>query len=137
MALLNLQHITLSFGSRPLLAGIDMQIHAGEKISLLGRNGSGKSTLMKLINGDIEPDEGARILEKGIKTALLPQEVPGHLTGTIRDIVAGGITSHHAGSFEEETDHHRIERALSLLAMDPGLLFENLSAGMKRRGLFG
>lgn len=137
MALLNLQQITLSFGSRPLLDGIDMQIHAGEKISLLGRNGSGKSTLMKLINGEIEPDEGTRILEKGVKTALLPQEVPGHLTGTVRDIVAGGIAPHHAGGFEEETALHRIERALSPLAVDPCLLFENLSAGMKRRVILG
>jgi ATP-binding cassette subfamily F protein uup len=137
MALLNLQHITLSFDSRPLLDGIDMQIHAGEKISLLGRNGSGKSTLMKLINGDIEPDGGARILEKGVKTALLPQEVPGHLTGTVRDVVAGGIAPHHAGGFEDETALHRIERALSLLAVDPGFLFGNLSAGMKRRVILG
>jgi ABC transport system ATP-binding/permease protein len=137
VALLNLQDITLSLGSRPLLDGIDMQIHAGEKISLLGRNGSGKSTLMKLINGEIEPDGGTRILGKGVKTALLPQEVPAHLTGTVRDIVAGGISPHQDDGSGEEIALHRIERALSLVSVASGLLFENLSAGMKRRVILG
>ncbi len=137
MALLNLQNVTVSFGACPLIDGIDLQIHPGEKISLLGRNGSGKSTLMRLINGEIEPDAGARIIEKGVTTALLPQEVPGHLVGTVRDVVAGGIAPHHAGGLEEEAAHRRIEHALSLAGVGPGLLFENLSAGMKRRAILG
>ncbi len=137
MALLNLRRVTLGFGSIPLLDGIDMQIHAGEKISILGRNGSGKSTLMKLINGEIEPDGGTRILEKGVTTARLPQEVPGHFTGTVRDVVAGGIGPAHGGAYDDETAHRRIERAIALLSVDPALNYENLSAGMKRRVVLG
>ncbi|HRZ26861.1 MAG TPA: ATP-binding cassette domain-containing protein [Spirochaetota bacterium] len=137
MALLNLQNISLSFDGSPLLDGIDLQIHAGEKISLLGRNGSGKTTLMRLMNGEIEPDGGARIVEKGVKTALLPQEVPAGLEGTVRDVVTGGLLRRHEGGAEEEIDHYRVERALSMVAVDPGLSFSDLSAGMKRRVILG
>ncbi len=137
MALLNLQNISLSFDGSPLLDGIDLQIHAGEKISLLGRNGSGKTTLMRLMNGEIEPDRGARIVEKGVKTALLPQEVPAGLEGTVRDVVTGGLLGRHEGGDEEEIDHYRVERALSMVAVDPGLSFSDLSAGMKRRVILG
>ncbi len=142
MALLNLQSISLSFSSIPLIDHVDMQIHAGEKIALLGRNGSGKTTLMKLINGDIDPDDGVFVREKGLKTALLPQEVPRGLEGTVYDIVASGIVPHNISgsamnSHEDENVPHRVEKVLSMLAIDPGLRFENLSAGMKRRVIMG
>ncbi len=142
MALINLQSISLSFSSVPLIDHVDMQIHAGEKIALLGRNGMGKTTLMKLINGDIDPDDGELVREKGLKTALLPQEVPRGLEGTVYDIVASGIIPH--GRYGHDIDIHedenvprRIEKVLSMLSIDPGLRFENLSAGMKRRAILG
>ncbi len=40
LALLNLQNVTLAFGSAPLLDGVDLQVHEGEKIAILGRNGA-------------------------------------------------------------------------------------------------
>lgn len=139
MALLNLQNITLSFGSAPLFDSINLQIHKGEKITLLGRNGAGKTTFMKLINGEIEADSGELIREKGLKTALLTQEVPMSLPGTIYDVIEGtSIHSKiHHDSFEEQKKLQQIEITLSLLDIDRNLIYKDLSAGMKRRTLLG
>lgn len=142
MALINLQNVSLSYSHHPLLDDINLQIQPGEKITLLGRNGAGKSTMMKLINGDIPSDSGSVIREKGLRTALMSQEVPSSLTGTAYDIVAHGIADydtliHHLDAAEERKVREQIDRALSLLSLDPQLRFENLSAGMKRRVLLG
>ncbi len=132
MALLNFQNVTLAFGSAPLLDGVDLQIHEGEKISLLGRNGTGKSTMMKLINGDLQPDTGSLVQDKNMRTSLLTQEVPSDISGTIQEMISSGVTHH-----DEKDAHRQIERTLSLMSLDADVQFETLSAGMKRRVLLG
>ena len=63
--------------------GISLQVEPGERIGLLGRNGSGKSTFMKLVAGVIAPDGGEIVRSGGARVALLPQDVPDHLAGTV------------------------------------------------------
>jgi cobalt/nickel transport system ATP-binding protein len=46
-------------GRQPALDGIDLTIHHGERVAILGANGSGKSTLLKLMDGIIAPTSGA------------------------------------------------------------------------------
>jgi ATP-binding cassette subfamily F protein uup len=94
MGLIWINEVSVSFGGPRLLDGATLQIETGERIGLLGRNGSGKSTLMKLLVGDITPDSGAIIRSNDIKIAMLPQDVPDHLPGTVYDVVAAGGTSH-------------------------------------------
>ena len=142
MALMNLQEITLAFGGPALLDSIDVQIHDGEKICLLGRNGAGKSTLMKIINRDLDPDSGRIICDDHITTALLSQDVPDNISGSVYDCVESGFIPHnmhdgHLDAHEEKQKHEHTRRVLSLLTLDPALRFEQLSAGMKRRVLLG
>jgi ATP-binding cassette subfamily F protein uup len=142
MALINIQNITLGFGGSPLFDGLDLQIHRGEKIALLGRNGAGKSTLMKLINGEAEPDAGMVVRDRGLSTSLLAQQVPDDVSGSAYSVIAGGIAHpdllrHHMDSHEEMKARRQTERALSLLGLDGDEIFETMSAGMKRRVLLG
>ena len=74
--------------------GVTLQIEAGERIGLLGRNGSGKSTLMKLLVGDIAPDAGGIVCSGEVRIAMLPQDVPDDLPGTVYDVVAAGCREH-------------------------------------------
>lgn len=59
-----LENVTRSFGSRPVLQGLDLRIGAGEIVSLIGRSGSGKSTALRLLAG-LDDDAGGRILLSG------------------------------------------------------------------------
>lgn len=94
MGLIWINDVSVKFGGSPLLDGVSLQIEAGERIGLLGRNGSGKSTLMKLLVGHIAPDTGGIIRSGDVKTAMLPQDVPDDLAGTVYDVVASGGQEH-------------------------------------------
>ena len=131
MALLSLRNVCLAFGGPRLLDNVDLQIEQGERVCLLGRNGEGKSTLLRLLKGEIAPDDGEVIRQQGLRVARLTQEVPQELTGGIADVVAEGLpASDSAGAHD-----HRVEAVISRMGLDAEWRFEALSSGMKRRVL--
>ncbi len=89
MALIHLKNISLAFGIAPILDNVDFTLNQGERVCLIGRNGEGKSTLLKLIHGDLKPDNGEIIIDSGVKVAMLEQDVP-ETCGKILDIVMNG-----------------------------------------------
>ena len=91
MPLITLKNLSLSYGTPPLLDAINLHIDANERVCLLGRNGAGKSTLLRLINGEIQADDGSITIPQGIRIAKLNQEVPADLDGTINEVVADGL----------------------------------------------
>ena len=117
MGLIWINEVSVSFGGPRLLDGASLQIEAGERIGLLGRNGSGKSTLMKLLMGDITPDTGEIIRSGEIRIAMLPQDVPDDLPGTIYEVVASGGREH----LELLREYHDLTLQMSR-AGDDGLL---------------
>jgi len=94
MALIWINNVSVSFGGPLLLDGAALRIEEGERIGLLGRNGAGKSTFLKMLNGDIPPDQGEIVKNSNTRVSLLPQDVPDHLAGTVYDIVASGGQEH-------------------------------------------
>lgn len=61
--ILEIEGARKSFGFVTVLNGVDLQIHEGEILALLGDNGAGKSTLVKAISGILPLDEGEIRLE--------------------------------------------------------------------------
>jgi ATP-binding cassette subfamily F protein uup len=133
MAIVSLLDVSLSFGGAPLLERVNLQIDRGERVCLVGRNGAGKSTLMKVIAGELRPDEGQVFRQDGAGIAMLRQEVPTGLAGTVQAVVEG-----EGGSFEEHNDwerHDRVERLIEKMGLPAEAEFASLSAGQKRRVL--
>ncbi len=89
--ILSLRNIHLTFGGDPLLKGADLSISKGDKTCLIGRNGSGKSTLLKVAAGLVEPDEGKRFIQPGVKISYLPQEQDFYGYKTVLDYIIADI----------------------------------------------
>ncbi|MCA9437643.1 MAG: sugar ABC transporter ATP-binding protein, partial [Candidatus Omnitrophica bacterium] len=60
---LSMTDIHKAFGSTQALAGVDLEVQAGEVLALVGENGAGKSTLMKILSGALRADRGKMVLE--------------------------------------------------------------------------
>ncbi|MGN0832820.1 MAG: ATP-binding cassette domain-containing protein [Kiritimatiellia bacterium] len=74
--LLSLQDVSLAFGGPQVLDRVSLSIHKGLRAALTGRNGEGKSTLMKVIAGQLEPDDGEIVRTPGLKLVYVSQAVP-------------------------------------------------------------
>lgn len=91
MALLSLQEVSINFSGKSLLDKTDLHIEEGERVCLVGRNGAGKSTLLSILAGIQEPDSGQVIRGQGVQFGYMPQDIPPEWTGTVFDVVAGGL----------------------------------------------
>ena len=130
MALLSLHEISYSFGDTALLDGASLHMEPGERAALVGRNGAGKSTLLSLIAGENAPDSGTIVWQKGARMAFLPQDVPAHLSGTVRSIVEAG-----ARESQQPVEDHQVDASLHGLGLDAEADFKTLSGGNQRRVL--
>jgi ATP-binding cassette subfamily F protein uup len=89
--LLRLDRVSLAYGSRPLLAEASLQVEAGERVCVVGRNGEGKSSLLRLFTGAMLPDAGTVWVRPGARVAMLVQDVGAIATGTVAEVVTGGL----------------------------------------------
>ena len=71
---ITLANISKNFTSKPLFQNLTLQLDVGSRLGLIGRNGMGKSTLLKMIMGDMEPDEGSVKCTPGMRVSYLSQE---------------------------------------------------------------
>ena len=142
MALLSLRNLSFTWSGPPLLDNATIEIERGERIGLLGRNGAGKSTLMKIIVGEVKPDDGTVQLAADAKIARLVQEVPDEETRdrTVTEIVREGYVLDDSAADDEHSHNeweaeHAVERVLSRMKLNGDVAFSTLSSGMKRRVL--
>ena len=56
---LEIKNIRKAFGDNEVLHGVDLTVHRGDRIAIMGPNGIGKSTLLKIVMGDLDPDAGS------------------------------------------------------------------------------
>ncbi|MDC0295279.1 ATP-binding cassette domain-containing protein [bacterium] len=139
MPLISIEQISIGFRGPSLLDDVSAVIESNQKIGLLGRNGAGKTTLMRMLTGEIQPDQGVINSIPGLKVARLVQDVPRNVTGTIREVVLASQEKSEANISDWDAEtwevEHAVDRTLSKMELDPELEFSTLSSGMKRRVL--
>ncbi len=90
------EHLTLAYGTRTVLADLDLTIQSGEFWFCLGPNGAGKTTLMQTLLGCVEPRQGRLWLHSQLANRLRLGFVPQHcdlnpaLPTTVREFVQLG-----------------------------------------------
>lgn len=72
--ILQLEHITKSFGSRTLFSDVTFKLEEHDRLALVGPNGAGKTTLLNIITGHEDADSGRVLFAKGAKVGYLEQE---------------------------------------------------------------
>jgi zinc transport system ATP-binding protein len=75
MSLLALENMSLMFGHKTVLTGIDFKISRGEIVTIVGPNGSGKSSFLRAIIGAVQPTKGRIRRAKDLKIGYVPQKL--------------------------------------------------------------
>ncbi|MFT3975054.1 MAG: ATP-binding cassette domain-containing protein [Amaricoccus sp.] len=122
--LLTLADIHLTFGGDPLFDGVDLAVHPGERIALVGRNGSGKSTLMQVIAGSVQPDSGERFVRPGTLVGYMAQDPDFAGFPSLAAFVAADLA---------EGEDWRAAAAMEGLKLDGTLDPASASGGERRR----
>ena len=147
MALFEVRGLKKAFGRNLVLDGLDLDIFAGEVITIVGESGSGKSLLLKAMMGLIEPDAGTirfdgkevtgQTEQQWVQTrqriGMLFQESA--LFDSLDVFENVGYALREQTSMTEEEISKRVAETLSLVAL-PGIeqmAPSDLSGGMRKR----
>ena len=145
--ILELKDINKSFAGIQVLHNVNLTLHAGETVCLVGENGAGKSTLIKILSGAEKPDSGSitlfgrtwsslqpsQAMELGVATIY--QDVDLVDTLSVADNIFQGAEIRKNGIFidrrKQEEKAGEILRALNM-TIRPDVLVETLSPGQKQ-----
>ncbi|MEF2230409.1 MAG: ABC-F family ATP-binding cassette domain-containing protein [Pseudodesulfovibrio sp.] len=75
MSRITVQNLSKSYGGETLFAEVSLEVVPGMRLALTGPNGCGKSTMLKVLAGEIEPDEGRITLTRGAQVGYVAQEM--------------------------------------------------------------
>ncbi|ODS63070.1 MAG: ABC transporter ATP-binding protein [Arenimonas sp. SCN 70-307] len=88
------RNFALRRGERLLLSQVDLALHAGWRVGVIGRNGCGKSSLFAAILGEVEADQGDIDLPGKVRIAWVAQETPSLPDPAIDFVLSGDVEVH-------------------------------------------
>jgi ATP-binding cassette, subfamily F, member 3 len=109
MAIATATTLDVHVGGKLLFADVSFKLEPGERMTLSGRNGAGKSTLLRILAGELSPDSGSLVLQKGARVALHDQRPPREPELSLGEYVFAGRTD----MLETEAELARLEGAMS------------------------
>jgi len=107
-AMLNINGITVRLGGRTILDRASATLPARSRVGLIGRNGAGKSTLMKVMIGQLDPDDGEIEMPRKTRIGYLKQEAPSGNSTPIETVLAAD--TERAALLKEAEDCHDPDR---------------------------
>jgi zinc transport system ATP-binding protein len=137
----------VAYGERPVLRGVDLTVHGGEVVAVLGANGSGKSTLIKAALG-LVPLAGGQVLLFGTplrqfrqwsRLGYVPQRIgaAGGVPATVAEVVSSGRLGRRGWRPASKADKAAVSAAIAAVGLadrvrDP---VSTLSGGQQQRAL--
>ncbi len=102
-ALIRFDEVSLAFGDQAILRQASFQLEPRERVCLIGRNGAGKSSTLKLLTGELEPDDGEIFRPNNVRIGVLDQTLAEGSEQRVRDFVAAGLRAHstHIEAYQE------------------------------------
>ncbi|MGY1458118.1 ABC-F family ATP-binding cassette domain-containing protein [Luteimonas sp. A534] len=94
--MISFRNFALRRGERLLLSDVDLSLHAGWRVGVVGRNGTGKSSLFAAVRGEVEADRGDLDLPTRMRIASIAQEMPSLPDPAIDFVLAGDVAVHAA-----------------------------------------
>ncbi|PID48116.1 MAG: ABC transporter ATP-binding protein [Proteobacteria bacterium] len=88
--MVNVNSITMRFGSQLLFEDINLELDGGKRYGLIGANGAGKSTFMKILSGELEPTSGNISVKSGLRVGVLGQNQFAYEDFSLKDAVLIG-----------------------------------------------
>lgn len=148
--LLQARNLTMSYGDRPALCGVNISLAAGEVVSLLGPNGSGKSTLIQCLFGHLHAEGQIVWFDRPLRqwnrrelarrVAYLPQ-APVYQPGqTALEVLQLGRSPYWAGfGLESPRDAEVVKQVAAQLSLEEILQrpLDELSGGQRQRVFIG
>ncbi|MFB7029160.1 MULTISPECIES: metal ABC transporter ATP-binding protein [unclassified Streptomyces] len=146
-AVVSVRGATAALGGRPVLRGVDLTVHRGEVVALLGANGSGKSTAVRSVIGQVPLTSGTielfgterKRFRDWARVGYVPQRTTAAsgVPATIREVVTSGRLSRRRFGRLSKADRAAVERAIALvgLADRAGDSVDALSGGQHQRVL--
>ena len=122
--LCSLEDIRLRQGEGWLFEGLSLFVGEGDRLALIGRNGAGKTTLFRLLQGELEPDQGRRTVRPRIRIVTLAQDPAVAGFATLADFALAGPDAPPA---------HAVHAVADQLGLDLALAAATASGGERRR----
>jgi len=143
---LQIKHLSKSFGKNKVLSGIDLNVRRGSVMGLMGENGAGKSTMMRCLFGIYSKDEGEILLDDKVVSfsgpkdalengvAMVHQELNQCLDRTVLDNVYLGRYPTKFGIVDERLMMDKCQALFASLKMniDPKKIMRTMSVSQRQ-----
>ena len=121
----SLREACISFGKKEIFKDLDVNVHRGDLIALIGKNGVGKSTLMKIISDKQDLDQGELWKSPGLQTSYFSQQFDLKESNTVEEELTKVL--------DIKDEQYKIDIFCKNLVLDKFSVISSLSGGQKRR----
>lgn len=97
-----LSHVYKGYDGLPVLKDINLEIHRGDKIGVIGNNGRGKTTFLKLLAQKLQPDKGKLIVGHQVKVGYFPQNHTEEVDKTVDITLFDWLKAQKEGVYDQE-----------------------------------
>lgn len=144
---IRIENVCVNYGKKTVLNHLNLDIHQGDFLGIIGPNGSGKTTLLKLILGLVKPSTGnIKYFQESkevphLEMGYLPQNssIDAAFPISVYDIIASGLKGIHPFGHLSHEEKTRIENIIAYTGLEQHqhLTIGELSGGLMQRALLG